>query len=96
MPRVTTEKAAHSPAALARVELLLRTWLRADEAQERAWYEACRAQHEAIDALRAIGGEYAMDGFTYSAGPSRQSLERQPCRTGKWKRGVPGSPVAPP
>ncbi len=78
--------AAHSPATLARVELLIRAWLRADEASERAWDEATRARKEAISALRMIGGEHSQDGWHYSAGESGLTLERRPVRTGKWKR----------
>ncbi len=90
MPRVINRvPPAHSPATVARVELLIRTWLRADEAAERAWDEATRARKEAIDALRMIGGELNMDGWKYSAGPSRLTLDRKPIHTGKWKRGTP-------
>ncbi len=89
MPRVITEKAAHSPATLARVELLIRIWLRADEASERAWDEATRARQEARDALRMVGGEHTMDGWIYAASPNGVALERRPCRVGKWKRGAP-------
>lgn len=91
MPRVTAEKAAPSPATLSRVELLIRTWLKADEASERAWDEACRARKEAIDALRMVGGEHGMDGWHYTVirGALVDNIERRPCRVGKWKRGVP-------
>ncbi len=89
MPRVITGKAAPSHATLARVELLIRTWLRANEAQERAWDDAMRARKEAIDALRTVGGDHVMDGWVYAASPNGLALERRPCRTGKWKRGTP-------
>ncbi len=97
MPRVITEKAPHSPATLARVELLIRTWLRADEASERAWDAACRSRKEALDALLMIGGEHSLDGWNYTVvrGTLVNNIERRPCRVGKWKRGTLGTPVGP-
>ncbi len=85
----------HSLTTLARVDLLIRTWLRADEASERAWDEATRARKEVIDALGTVGGEHDLDGWHYtvmptvSPGLTTKTLERRPVRTGKWKRGTP-------
>ncbi len=93
MRDVTPGKASPSPspATIARVELLLRTWLRADDASERAWDEACRARKEAADALLAAGGEIDLDGWRYVVGDGDGGMliYRSPIRNLKWKRGAP-------
>ncbi len=85
MPHVINPvPAPHNPATIAWVEILIRAWLHADEASERAWSEAIRARKEAIDALRTIGGEHSQDGWHYCVMPSvtcsgnNPSIERRP------------------
>ncbi len=86
---------AHSPAALARVELLVRTWLRADEASERAWDEATRAKHETIAALGTVGGSIELDGWRYTVMASAtcngatRTIDRRPVPAPKGKGGRP-------
>ncbi len=85
-----SETATHSPTTIARVELLLRTWLRADDASEQAWSDACRARKEALDALREIGGAHDLDGWRYTVvpGDGTKLIERRMVRYLS-KRGAP-------
>ncbi len=82
-------KAPPSPAALARVELLIRTWLLADEAADRAWDDACRAQREAVAVLGTVGGSIELDGWRYTVILDGRTIERRPVRTDHRKRGAP-------
>ncbi len=86
---ISDSKAPPSPAALARAELLIRTWLRADLDSDRAWDDACRAQREAIGALGTVGGSIELDGWRYTLVSDGRVIERRPVRTDQRKRGAP-------
>lgn len=61
----------------ARVETLVREWLRADEASEAALRIAVRAMGDAHAGLRMIGGEHNVDGVRYRAVPGSLTIERR-------------------